>query len=234
MTAELYMVIMKQIMRVVEQADTGYRSKLWLCNWIKKWMTDHDGQEPSSVPYECHGFDLSKMYPENLMYLPSQAGAGPDASFFHDHNDGRRESLDVLNWIEYNIINDTPEAEREYIPVEVVVEPRPEIPAHVRDPKLIRMYEAIQAQYDANAATQKAQRVAAALEIARYAGAEQGDNAFFHCGLALRNAGLSLDEVKAHLDNEARGAASPADRKSQNRRIIDWLRKNAGKTVMSI
>jgi hypothetical protein len=43
----------------------------------------------------CHGIDTSKLHPVSLFYLPSQAEAGPAASFF-EYQDGK--PIPVTEW----------------------------------------------------------------------------------------------------------------------------------------
>lgn len=223
MTAELYMHVTEQLKQVIEQAGGGGRSEAWLRNWGKKWAREHNGVETSWRPYRNHGFDWTKTFPENMMYLPCKAGTSPEASFFEDHNDGRREPLNVMHFITHSILHETPDPE----PIEITItKPAVLDLSHITDPKLLAISQAIQNQNAQTFASAQTQRVTTAIALVRQTKEHQGDDALFRFGLALAHAGLELSDIKVHLENEAVTMPSSSDRKAQGKRIIDWLRKH--------
>jgi hypothetical protein len=81
-----YNAIVSQIMRTVNGA--GY--------WSKQQL-DADARIKSR---RTHGFDLGKLTPSSLFYLPCQAQNSAD-SFFIDHNSSSRLPLDPYVWAGY-------------------------------------------------------------------------------------------------------------------------------------
>ena len=92
MTKEQYRSITKQIEKVVK--DEGYVGK----------QAKRKGSEKP-----CHGIDTSKLQAMSLFYLPSQAEAGPAASFF-EYQDGK--PIPVMEWCLNSI--EQPEQEPNY------------------------------------------------------------------------------------------------------------------------
>jgi hypothetical protein len=86
-TAELYRLFTERMMSRLNRA--GY--------WSKQQLADN----PRIRSRLRHGFDMVKLGAASIFDLPSQAGAGPEASFFEDVRDGRAP-LDVdalLRWL---------------------------------------------------------------------------------------------------------------------------------------
>ena len=92
MTKEQYRSITKQIMQVVKHEE---------------YVTKQAKRKGSEKP--CHGIDTSKLHPVSLFYLPSQAEAGPAASFF-EYQDGK--PIPVTEWCLNSI--EQPEQEPNY------------------------------------------------------------------------------------------------------------------------
>ena len=76
----------EQIMRSVNRA--GY--------WSKKQLEANDRIKSRL----CHGFDMGKLTPSSLFYLPCQA-ENPALSFFIDHNSPDRAPIDPYIWAGY-------------------------------------------------------------------------------------------------------------------------------------
>lgn len=76
----------EQIMRTVNRA--GY--------WSKKQLEANDRIKSRL----CHGFDMGKLTPSSLFYLPCQA-ENPAHSFFIDHNAPDRAPIDPHVWAGY-------------------------------------------------------------------------------------------------------------------------------------
>ena len=92
MTAKVYNEeVMRQIKDVLRRKC--YFDKRQLVERAKKGLCGID-----------HGFDWKHM--ASMYGLPLQALAGPQASFFHVFDGGKRRPLDVYNfWIDRSLIN---------------------------------------------------------------------------------------------------------------------------------
>ena len=87
-TAELYRLFTGRLLKRLNRA--GY--------WSKEQLADN----PRIKSRLRHGFDTVKLGAASIFDLPSQAGAGPEASFFLDLTDGR-EAIDVdglIRWLD--------------------------------------------------------------------------------------------------------------------------------------
>ena len=82
-TGEIYGLLTRRIMQRLKAAGYWSKEALAINPNIKSRLT--------------HGFDMVKLGPASIFDLPSQAGAGPDASF--DLYDEGREPLDVDLWL---------------------------------------------------------------------------------------------------------------------------------------
>ena len=76
----------EQIMRTLNRA--GY--------WSKKQLETNERIKSR----KHHGFDMGKLTPSSLFYLPCQA-ENPANSFFIDHNSPGRQPLDPYVWAGY-------------------------------------------------------------------------------------------------------------------------------------
>ena len=136
MSPDLYMHITTQIRDRVERHGAGYRSAQWASLWFIKYAEKH-GNMNADPPYLIHGFDWSKTYPENMMYLPCQAGAGPEASFFLDLQGGLRAPLDVDKWITHSIVNKRPALPDEPLPADLTPKAQSPIPMSQAKARLV-------------------------------------------------------------------------------------------------
>ena len=141
-----------------------------------------------------HGFDPSKYNAASMFYLPAQAAAGPEASFFLVFDGGKREAINPFEWIDKSIINHRPEPEPE--PVAAVSSPETRAK---KDPKLARMVEAIEAHHQVN----YQERVDAAIQRWRQHPKGSGNEEFFRLAASLNRAGLPQNEVRRTLYDEA-------------------------------
>ena len=132
-----------------------------------------------------HGFDESKFTPASSFYLPSQAKAGPDASFFLDFN-WQNDLLNPYQWVARSI-NDHRE------------------PTIVKPP--VARSEGPQTDDEA--------KVNTAIANWRAHGQGDGNSGFFKLAVAFRHAGLGWFEAEPKLRYEAvfsHGSRSTADR----------------------
>jgi hypothetical protein len=231
------MFITGQIRAKIE--GRGFRSAAWQLRWLKSGrggpiLSDADWSAlPSEkqeaivdhihrkLPYRDHGFDWSKTMPENLMYLPCQSAAGADASFFLDLQDGLRKPLNVEAWITHPITNNSPDPEPEPVCAPVMA---PDLQANgPMSAAMAKLCGALQATEALTVRANQQHRIQRAIDAWRQTpnGCGQANNAFWVLGCALRNAGLSFDEVRVHLRNEANNR----DRTDQINSIISSLRK---------
>ena len=81
-----YKAIGEQIMRTVNRA--GY------------WSQEQLDADTRIKSRKTHGFDMGKLTPSSLFYLPCQA-ENPADSFFIDHNSASRQPLDPYVWAGY-------------------------------------------------------------------------------------------------------------------------------------
>ena len=122
-----YKAIGEQIMRTVNRA--GY------------WSQEQLDADTRIKSRKTHGFDLGKLTPSSLFYLPCQAQNQAD-SFFIDHNSTSRQPLDPYVWAGFAAIHHRPEPEPSATVAETVVADRrrtdaasrvPQAPAGARD-----------------------------------------------------------------------------------------------------
>ena len=128
-----YKAIGEQIMRTVNRA--GY--------WSQKQLD----ADPRIKSRKTHGFDMGKLTPSSLFYLPCQA-QDPRDSFFIDHNSASRQPLDPYVWAGYAANHHRPEPEPSATvaqPVSPTVVPTEPMPPTVC-PKLRQMREMIAAE----------------------------------------------------------------------------------------
>ena len=203
-------VICQQIMRTLNGA--GY--------WSQKQL-DGDARIKSR---KTHGFDLGKLAPSSLFYLPCQA-QDPRDSFFIDHNSASRQPLDPYQWAGFaaNHYRSEPELAVRPTVAELVQQPMP--PTNC--PKLRRMRDMIATEEEAKVQDVRAQRQEAAIQKWRAAPAEGGNRAFFQFGADLRRAGLSMADIDATLRQEAAHARHPSERRDQIKYIMRTLRRSS-------
>ena len=185
--------------------------------WSRQQLDD--GRSRKSPQH--HGFDMSKLVPSSLFYLPCQA-KNPTDSFFTDFDDSKREPLDPYQWAKFAANRSRPEPE--VMPPAAVVRPaRPVIEAPINiSPELRALRDRLRAD-EANAwQNRQAEERDAAIAAWRVAAAGDGNHAFFVLGSTLVRLGLSHAEVEAILRQEANFARSPRERRDQ---IAPMLRK---------
>jgi hypothetical protein len=153
-----------------------------------------------------------------MFYLPAQAAAGPDASFFLTFDGGKRRAINPFEWIDRTIINHRPEPQPE--PVEPVQRPMPATDC----PRLRRMRELIIEEEVAKAKADMARRQSAAVDRWRRASPGDGNGAFFQLGVHLRSAGMSDTDIQTTLAHEAGYGRSPSERRAQIKYIMRSLR----------
>jgi hypothetical protein len=144
------------------------------------------------------GLDWGRSHPISLFYLPSQA-QDPGDSFFHDYKEDGRRPLQPSIWIQNVLVPLAPEAE------------------------LLDQPENHRDGVD-EAAVQRAKD--AWLKSKGQPGS--GDTMFFGLALALRRAGMNLQEIEMTLRGEAQFGRSPNERREQIPSVVKSLRRYFG------
>ena len=187
-----YKAIGEQIMRTVNRA--GY--------WSQKQL-DADTRIKSR---KTHGFDMGKLTPSSLFYLPCQA-QNPADSFFIDHNSASRQPLDPYVWAGYAANHHRPEPEPSATvaqPVSpTVAEPMPPTVC----PKLRQVREMIAAEAAAKVQDDRGQRQEAAIQKWRAAPAETGNRGVLPAW--GRSAQRRSEHGRHRVDAQARGWLCP-------------------------
>jgi len=197
----------EQIMRTLNR--DGY--------WSKKQL-DADARIKSR---KHHGFDMGKLTPASLFYLPCQA-ANPADSFFIDHNSASRQPLDPYVWAGYA-------ANHHHRPlsepvVEPAAQPMPEIPP-TKCPKLRRFREMMAAEEAAKNQNDREQRQATAIDRWHQTPSKKGNESFFQLGVDLLGSGMSMADIHPSLRDQAHHARHPDQRRKQVKYIMRTLRR---------
>jgi hypothetical protein len=201
--------IMGQIMRTLNGA--GY--------WSKQQLAAN----PRIQSRKTHGFDMTKLTPSSLFYLPCRS-EHPEGSFFINHDGPGRNPLDPYVWAGYAANHHRPEPERP--PVEVIKPVQPAMPP-TSCPKLAQ-FRAMMAQEQAEKCRpDREQRRAAAIARWRSAGPNEGSRAFFQLGMDLRGIGFGMDEIESILQQEASYARHPAQRRDPIKSVMRALSGSA-------
>jgi hypothetical protein len=187
------------------------------------WSQTQLDADPRIKSRKTHGFDMGKLTPSSLFYLPCQS-ENPVHSFFIDHNLASRQPLDPYVWAGYAANHHRPEPEPSAQPTTpTVAEPvQPTMPPTVC-PKLRRMRELLADEAAAKVQDDRARRQAAAIQKWHDTPAETGNRAFFQLAVDLRGIGLSMAEIGDVLRLEAGYARHPAERRREVRNIVRTL-----------
>ena len=161
-----------------------------------------------------HGFDMGKLTPSSLFYLPCQA-ADPAGSFFIYHNGPGRQPIDPYVWAGYAANHCRPPAPVETVKPTVVQLERPPMPP-TDCPRLRRMRELIAEEEAAKAQSYRAKRQAEAIDRWRGALPSDGNGAFLRLGRDLKRIGMSHGEIDATLWQEAGYGRHPSERCDRN------------------
>ena len=204
MTIDVHRDILMQLMKALNRR--GYYPKKQL-----------EKRAQRGLGGKLHGFDPSKFAACSLFYLPVQASAGHDASFFMTFDGGRRLAINPYEWIDKTIIDHRPQPEPD--PVRTVRQPMPATEC----PKLMRMRDLIAEEEAAKAKANLVQRQSEAIERWRHASPGEGNGAFFQLGVELRSAGMSDTDIQTTLAHEAGYARSPSERRAQIKYIMRSL-----------
>jgi hypothetical protein len=209
MTIEVHREIMLQIRQALNRR--GYFDKKQLAKMAEK------GQSGL-----CHGFDPSKYNAASMFYLPAQAAAGPQASFFLVFDGGKRKAINPYQWIDKTIINHQPDPE----PVPGAVKSNPASPVR-KDPKLTRALLLIESEKQTHHHQHLEERIDAAIQRWHEHPKGSGNQAFFELAVALAGAGMERTEIKDTLFAEAgyaHGSESQRDRRAAIPHIMSKLR----------
>ena len=201
--------IAQQIMRTLNR--DGY--------WSKKQLEVNERIKSR----KHHGFDMSKLVPSSLFYLPCQA-RDPANSFFIDHDAPGRQPLDPYVWAGYAANHHRPAPEPvEMVPTNVrIAQPAP--PTKCPKLKLMRDLlaeeEAIRQRYYQTRCRE------AAIGKWRSAEARQGNDAFLRLGRDLNRSGANYAEISSLLWQEAALGRHPKERQAQIKYIMRSLRSS--------
>ena len=206
MTIDVHRDILMQLMKALNRR--GYYSKRQL-----------EKRAQRGLGGKLHGFDPSKFAACSLFYLPMQAVAGRDASFFMTFDGGKRQAINPYEWIDKTIIDHRPQ-------------PEPGGPSRRRGdrcrrpivPGFRRMRELIAEEEAAKAQTFQAQRQSAAIDRWRHASPGDGNGAFLRLGHDLNRTGMNHAEIDATLWQEAGFGRHPSERRAQIKYIMRSLR----------
>ena len=99
-TAALTPDVHREIMRQIEKSlnKRGYYSKKQLAKRAERGLGG-----------KAHGFDISKFTPCSMFYLPAQAVAGDEHSFFLRYEGGARKPIDPWHYVQHSILDHRPE-----------------------------------------------------------------------------------------------------------------------------
>lgn len=205
MPVAAYEAIVGQIMRTVNRA--GY------------WSAAQIGANPRIKSRRQHGFDISKLAPASLFYLPAQA-ANPADSFSVDHAGGDRGPLDPYVWAGYAAkhLQAAPEPAAEPAPLPAAL-PAPQ----TISPAMRRLSDSLRANDETGREAYRRSRREAAIAKWRAESGWRGigNRKFFELAVSLARTGMSHAEVVSTLRDEATYARRPQDR----RRQIWWIMK---------
>jgi hypothetical protein len=216
MTIDVHRDILMQLMKALNRR--GYYSKKQL-----------EKRAQRGLGGKRHGFDPSKFAACSLFYLPVQAAAGRDASFFMTFDGGKRQAINPYEWIDKTIIDHRPQPERLETVLPTVAQPKQQPMPATGCPRLRRMRELIAEEAAAKVETNRAQRQSAAIERWRHASPGDGNGAFLRLGHDLNRIGMNHAEIGATLWQEAGYGRHPSERRAQIKYITRSLRGSAGR-----
>lgn len=206
MDIEGYKIIVRRLMGIVKQQ--GYHA----ASEVKA----HPGLSAGKGFRGTHGFDMGKMHPACLVFLPS-LGASPSDAFFHDHNDAHRQALPVRQWLA-----DAPIALLKAVhtpPPPILAAPNPKASTAMQ-----RLQEAILNQRSTSIALRKDEKAQEALGWWAYNGDQPGqrDANFIILAGRLKRAGCGESEAKDLLRQAAARSGGGAALKGKIERV--WRR----------
>jgi len=203
---EGYKIIVQRLMEIVK--NHGYHAT----SEIESHPELRDGKGFKGA----HGFDMGKMHPACLVYVPS-LGASPSDAFFHDHNATNRQALPVEQWLA-----DAP------VPLlKPVQDPPPPIltaPNPLASTAMQKLQEAILNRRSKSIALRKEEKVQEALASWVSIGDQPGqrDRNFIILAGRLKRAGCCEAEGKDILKQMAARSAGGAALKTKINRV--WQR----------
>lgn len=214
MPVEVHVRIMREIMLVLRAYD---------------WRSAEEIAKYPRTKAKPHGFDMGKLTGTSLFYLPCQAGAGPEHSFFIDFARPGRGVLNVLALIENSIQRDEPpppiSVEHPASVVSASLPSQSRAAAASPNPTLARMREALATEATVSAARIREAAIVAAIDRWRAAPRGNGNRAFFQLAVDLRKAGVEFREIASRLREEAASAHSPSERRAEIAAIMRKIAK---------
>ena len=184
MTIDVHRDILMQLMKALNHR--GYYSKKQL-----------EKRAQRGLGGKLHGFDLSKFAACSLFYLPVQAAAGRDASFFLTFDGGKRQAINPYEWIDRTIIDHRPQPEPEPVQMVRQLMPATDCPRLQTDARVDRRGRGREGEGQSGSAPVSSDR-----EVAQHARSD-GNDAFLRLGRDLERTGMSLADIDATLWQEA-------------------------------
>lgn len=186
----------------------------------RKWCDKHPEAQP-------HGFDESKFVASSLFHLPRTPAAGPEHTFFIDHNEAGREPLNPYTWIDRSL----PEDQAQTTPAKPVgTSYRPsitalmDITASTKNPALRALRQRLLAERIGEDGTQRLRKIDEARTNFRQAPKGSGHSAFFRMAAQIKAAGVPMMDLETMLHEEARMAHSPQERRAEIPSIMTRMR----------
>jgi hypothetical protein len=201
MTIDVHNEIMEQIKKSL--GKRGYFDKKQLAKRAEKGLAGKN-----------HGFDTSKFTASSLFYLPAQALAGSDASFFLTFDGGNRQPINPYQWVDKSIINHQPEPEAIASPIADQAKPND---LTRKDPRLTALLRSFEAEKQAKHQEHYQDRIEEAISTWRQHSKGTGNQAFFQLAVSLARAGMERHEIEQTLHTEAvyaHGSESQRDRRA--------------------
>jgi hypothetical protein len=172
------------------------------------------GQAQHGRTWRHHGFDVGKFCPSSLFYAPCQAEER-SGSFFCDYQGRARKPLDVREWIE----SDYHSVKHDLVESVAINDNQRDIGENDSCPARSRPFPDAQ--------------VMTAITDWRGTAVGNGHRAFFKLALALKRAGLSLDEIASQLSSGTKYARSPRERRADIPNILKALGRDERSRIAS-
>ena len=207
LTIDVHTEIVQQIRKSLNKRGYFDRKQL-----EKRASSGRDGKP--------HGFDYSKFGAASMFYLPAQAAAGPDHSFFYATQGDKRMPIDPYQWVAKTVINHAPEPE----PTSSTTERS--VALARKDPKLTQFLEMMASETHHRCFPDFEHQIEQAIQRWRSHPKKTGNDEFFELAKTLARLGMSHCDLEQRLFAEshyAHGNTSLRDRRSDIPRILSWL-----------
>ena len=206
MTIDVHNEIMAQIKKSL--GKRGFYDKKQLAKRAEKGLGGKN-----------HGFDTSKFTASSLFYLPAQALAGSDASFFLIFDGGNRQPINPYQWVDKSIINHQPE------PVASLIADQATPNDLIRkDPRVTNLLLSFEAERQAKHQQHYQDRIEEAINTWRQHPKGTGNQAFFQLAVSTAWAGMERHEIEQTLHIQAANAHGPTSQQDRRAAIPGIMR----------